>query len=315
MRAMVTGGTGFVGSNIVKVFGERHGADVVVPTNRFVPDTAPYAHGPLDLVDRDAVIRFVEEHEPSVIVHSAILNDFARISTDRRAGWAAYVDATRNVVDGANRVGAKVILVSTDWVFDGTQVGADETTPPNPVNIYGVLKFASEIVVEERARDGAVARVAGVNGVHWARHETPRTQDPGFGYFAGWIVSALRAGERFRVWEADDINMVATTSLASESAEMMWRIADRDLTGIFHCVGGEAVTRRGLAERTCAVFGLDPALLEFGPPDGDVMPGARIPHDTTVDASATAGALDYELPSLDDQLTRLRVQDERGVLA
>ena len=47
-------------------------------------------------------------------------------------------------------------LVSTDWVFDGTQSGATEDTPPNPINLYGFLKAASEIVTLERG--GAVAR-------------------------------------------------------------------------------------------------------------------------------------------------------------
>ncbi len=315
MKALVTGGTGFVGSNIVKVFADAHGASVVVPTNSFVPVDAHYEHAPLDLTDAAAVLSFVGDHEPSVIVHSAILNDFALISRDRRAGWTNYVEATRNVVTAANVVGAKVILVSTDWVFDGTQIGADESTPPNPINIYGVMKMASELVVTEAATNGAVARIAGVNGVHWARHQTPRSQDPGFGYFASWIVDALRAGEPFRVWEAGDINMIATTSLASESAEMMWRIADRDLTGIFHCVGGQSVTRRELALQTCATFELDSSLLEFGPPDTDVMPGARIPYNTTLSASTTSTALDYELASLEEQLDKLRLQDEEGVLA
>jgi len=315
MKALVTGGTGFVGSNIVKVFADVHGAEVVVPTNSFVPVDVGYQHAPLDLTDPDAVMSFVRQHQPSVIVHSAILNDFARISTDRPAGWAGYVGATRNVVRAANEIDAKVILVSTDWVFDGTQVGADECTPPNPINIYGVLKLASEMVVTEAAANGAVARIAGVNGVHWARHQTPRSQDPGFGYFASWIVSALEEGRPFRVWEADDINMIATTSLASESAEMMWRIADRDLTGIFHCVGGESVGRRELALRTCAAFDLDSSLLEYGPPEVDVMPGARVPYDTTLDASATAAALDFQLPSLDEQLRKFCIQTREGVLA
>jgi dTDP-4-dehydrorhamnose reductase len=75
-----------------------------------------------------------------VIVHSAILNDLGRIYADRRLGWDAYVGATRAVADAANEVGAVLVYVSTDWVFDRTQAGADETTPPNPVNYYGLLK-------------------------------------------------------------------------------------------------------------------------------------------------------------------------------
>jgi dTDP-4-dehydrorhamnose reductase len=81
------------------------------------------------------------------------------------------------------------VLVSTDWVFDGTQSGADEATPPNPVNLYGVMKLASEMVTLERG--GAFARISGVQGLHLARPATPWAQDRGFGYFAASIVESL----------------------------------------------------------------------------------------------------------------------------
>jgi dTDP-4-dehydrorhamnose reductase len=257
----------------------------------------------------------VEGFEPDVIVHSAIPNDYDVMYADRHATWAGYVGATRNLVDAANAAGAKIILVSTDWVFDGTQGPADETTPPNPVNLYGVMKMASELVLAERADDGAVARVSGVNGVHWARPTTIRAQDPGYGYFVGSIVDALRAGQRFLVWEDDRINMRATPSLATECAEMMWRIATLDRTGIFHCCGADSVTRRELAFAACDIFELDAELLDFGPPDADVMAGAPIPRDTSLDATATAAALDYELPSLTELLTKFRDHLDQGVLS
>jgi dTDP-4-dehydrorhamnose reductase len=313
VKALITGGTGFVGSNIVRVFAESHGVEVLVPTHSFVPGEVPYRHEPCDLTDRAAVAGLVKRFRPDVVVHAAILNDFARLYRDREGSWSSYVGATRNVVAAANSVGAKVIFVSTDWVFDGTQSRASETTPPNPVNLYGVMKMAGELVVTEGARNGAVARISGVNGLHRERPASPRAQDPGFGYFVVSIVDSLRAGERFRVWEADDINMVATPSLATESAEMMWRIADLDRTGIFHCCGRDSVSRRELAFATCDAFDLGRSLLDFGPPDADSMPGAPIPYDTSLDATSTAVALDYELPALAELLARFRTEYESSM--
>jgi dTDP-4-dehydrorhamnose reductase len=296
VRVYVTGASGFVGSNITRVFA-AHGAELISP-----------GHEDVDLTDAGLVQRSVRATRPDAIVHAAIWNDIAGLSRDRRRAWASYVDATRHVVEAANAVGAHVVLVSTDWVFDGTQGGATEDEPPNPINAYGFLKAASEIVVRERARRGAVARIAGVNGVHWARvggGGLPRAQDAGFGYLVLSIVEALRAGRTFTVWESPKINEIATPTLASDAAELMWRLVERELTGTFHCCGGEAVHRVELARRTVAAFGLDEALLRVGPPDPAVLAGGRAPHDTSLDARATAAALDVELPGVDAMLGRL----------
>ena len=270
MRAWISGGSGFVGRHLVEAFD-----DVLAPS-----------HAEVDVTDAEAVRRSVGAFEPDVVVHAAILNDFARLE---REGWAAYVGATRNVVEAA--AGAHVILVSTDWVFDGTGV-ASEATPPNPINLYGMLKAASEQVV------GTVARISAVQGVYGA----PRSQDAGFGYFVASIVRALRAGERFTVWEGPGINMVATPTLASDAAALIARIAAGGHTGVFHCCGGESVDRRGLGLGTAEGFGVGGDLLDFGPPPD---PGFPVPYDTRLDARATAAALGVELPDLDEQLRRL----------
>jgi dTDP-4-dehydrorhamnose reductase len=271
MKVWISGGSGFVGSHLVRAFDE-----VCAPS-----------HAEVDVRDPDAVRRSIAAYRPDAIVHAAILNDFSRLE---REGWDAYVGATRNVLDAAGD--AHVVLVSTDWVFSGP---ADETTPPNPINLYGMLKAASELVVAGR---GAVARISAVQGASAA----PRSQDAGFGYFVAALVRALRAGERFTVWEGPDINMVATPTLAEDAAELIARIAAGRHSGVFHCCGGEGVDRRTLAERTVAAFGLDDDLLDFEPPPRQPWP---VPYDTRLDARATAAALGVALPGVDEQLQRL----------
>jgi dTDP-4-dehydrorhamnose reductase len=190
--------------------------------------------------------------------------------------------------------GVPVTLVSTDWVFDGTRGGWAEADPPNPVNRYGMLKAACEMVPGVHA----VARLSAVQG----SVDAPRAQDAGFGYFVAEIARTLRAGERFTVWEGPDINMVATPTLADDAAALIARIVAGRHAGIFHCCGGEAVDRRTLALRTVDAFGLDGDLLAFGPPPPSPFP---IPYDTSLDATATAAALGVELPDLDTQLRQL----------
>ena len=97
------------------------------------------------------------------------------------------------VTGGTGFVGSNIVKV-----FAGTQSGADEDTPPNPVNLYGVLKMASEQAAMLSAGRAAVARVSAVSGMHWMRDSTPRVQDGGFGYFVTSIPDIRELLIRFR---------------------------------------------------------------------------------------------------------------------
>jgi dTDP-4-dehydrorhamnose reductase len=290
VKVLLTGASGFVGSHLARVFAVR-GADVIAPS-----------HAELDLTDRAATLRAVDAAAPAAIVHAAILNDPDVMARDKRAAWDAYVGATRNLVDS----GAHVVLISTDWVFDGTQGPAREDEPPNPINQYGFLKAASELLVAER---GTVARIAAVQGVGPA----PRGQDYGFGYLVASVVAALRAGEPFTVWESPAINTLATPTLATDAGELIWRALETGTTGVLHCTGGEHADRVTLARRAAIAFGLDPELVLTGPPP--VPPAQPVPYDTRLDATATAARLGVELPDLDTQLARLRHELEEAACA
>jgi dTDP-4-dehydrorhamnose reductase len=299
MRTIVTGASGFVGSNIAKVLTDRYG-DTVIDER-------------IDMTDRASVITHVAAADADAVIHCAILNDWHRMHADRDLAWAAYVEATRSYADAAADAGIPFCLVSTDWVFDGTQAVATETTPPNPINLYGFLKAASEIVALDRG--GSVARVSGVNGTHWARPSTPREQDPGFGYFVASIADHLERGEPFTVWEGDELNSKASPSLGAMCGEVMRAAVVQRATGVFHCCGSESVTRRQLAEATVEAFQLDPSLLRFGSAPAESFAGQRIPHDTSISAEATSRQLGTPLLSVAEILAAFRVERQTGALA
>jgi dTDP-4-dehydrorhamnose reductase len=294
MRIFLTGAGGFVGSNLAYVFRERHGAELIAPS-----------HAELDLCERERVLAAVEAARPDAIVHAAIWNHPAGLTMDLRHAWDAYVAATRNLVDAANQVEAQIVLISTDWVFDGTQGPASEDTPPNPINAYGFLKAASEIVVGERAAHGCVARISGVQGVHRARPDLPRDQDAGFGYLVASLFRELSAGRRFRVWDSAELNQLATPTLATDAAEMIWRALELGARETLHCCGAEHVHRVELARRAVRILGLDPELLEVGAPPPLATGSERVPNDTRLSSDFTAQRLGVAGADLNTTLERL----------
>jgi dTDP-4-dehydrorhamnose reductase len=299
VRIYLTGASGFLGSNMAHVFTHERGAEVVAP-----------GHEHVDLTDELLVRRSVMATQPDAIVHAAIWNDPAALRTDRRRAWAAYLGATRNVVAAANAIDAQVVLISTDWVFDGTQGPSPESEPPNPINFYGFLKACSELVVRDLGGFGTIARVSGVQGVHRARPNLPRVQDAGFGYLVASLVASLRVKKRFTVWDGPGLNLIATPTLATDVARLVWRALEREATGVLHCCGGEHTDRVTLARRAIEIFELDGDLLDVAPPPAAVVSGEAIPRDTRLDAAATAKALGLELPDLTTTLARLRCEIE-----
>jgi dTDP-4-dehydrorhamnose reductase len=314
VRVYVTGGTGFVGSNLIALYGTRYGLDVIAGGTR--PPDRPLAgdFSPIDLLDPYGLREAIVSAAPDVVIHAALLNDLNTIYADRLLAWRSYVESTRTVADAANEVGAVMVYISTDWVFDGTQANANEQTPTNPINYYGHLKSAAELVTLERAQQPIVARVAGVNGMHWARSEGPRKQDAGLGHYVAALVEALSTGVSFTVWEGQNVNERGTPSLASESAEMVLRLVRQGERGVFHCCGGESLTRMELAETAVDVFELDPALLRSGPLPAEAAFPAPVPFDTSLNANRTASAIGYRLPRVRELLEAFRSQRETGEL-
>mgnify|MGYP002780643961 FL=1 len=200
MKIYLTGGTGFVGSNFLRVALERHGSSVFAALNKTeLKPRKSLSMSQVNFVDRDVVRASVQEVKPDAVVHMAFFNDLTKAYQDRKAAWQVMVDATQYLLEAAQELNVPFVFVSTDWVFDGTQGPADESTPPNPVNYYGVMKVVAETLVTGYAK-GAVARVAGVFGLHWGQENWIALQNTGFGHLPVATVQTLQKGERVDLW-------------------------------------------------------------------------------------------------------------------
>jgi dTDP-4-dehydrorhamnose reductase len=308
MRIALTGSTGFVGSNVAKVL-QLRGHEVVglVRTKA----SWPWETKLVDFQNQDSIQSALENTD--AVVHCAIANDFNRLMQDRPFAFDAYVGMTSRVVRAGVASGTKPIFISSDWVMDGTSHLTPETDPGNPVNIYGFLKAMGEQVVRDLAPDsGAICRIGGVMGFHQLKDEGPRNQDVGFGYFVTTLVRELKAKKQFAVWGGDQVNKIATPSLAAEIGAQVSLIAEKNAVGTFHLVGDDAISRMDLAKMVCEVFELDANLLiETDPPVAELFP-APVPVDTSLSNSVTKSTLGLGATSLLDLLKALRLEYETG---
>jgi dTDP-4-dehydrorhamnose reductase len=308
MKIAITGSTGFVGSNIASVL-QSSGHEVI----GLVRSEAklPWETKLVDFTSEDSISSALEGTE--AVVHCAIANDFNRLLQDRDFAYDSFVGMTSRVVKAANIAGSKPIYISTDWVMDGTTHLSLESNKGNPVNFYGFLKAMGEQVVRDLApENGAVCRIGGVMGFHQTKKDGPRSQDVGFGYFVTSLVNSLSKGDTFAVWGGDQVNKVATPSLAAEIGAQVEKVAARNATGTLHLVGDDAVTRMELAKLVCEVFNLDDSLLqETNPPESELFP-APVPVDTSLSNVETKKILGIGEKSLRSLLESLRIEYEAG---
>ncbi len=310
-KIAITGSTGFVGSNIPSVLLAR-GHDVL-GLGRRTPVVAPnWPVKVVDFTDANSIAEALQGFD--AVVHCAIANDFNKLVDDRIYAYDSYVGLTQSVTRAANAAGVKPILISTDWVMDGTQHRVPETDPGNPINFYGALKILSEQVIRDLApQNGAICRIAGVMGQHQLT-QSPRSQDVGFGYFVFSLVETLRAGKKFAVWDGDRVNKVTTPSLAAEIGAQIERVILRDAVGTFHLVGDDAVSRMELAQLTCEVFGLDAKLLTQSEPPEDQLFPAAVPVDSSLGNEFTKKVLGIQPQSIREILYAFKTELETGVV-
>jgi dTDP-4-dehydrorhamnose reductase len=206
-----------------------------------------------------------------------------------------------------------MVLISTDWVFDGTQTDATERTRVNPINLYGVLKVICETVVQERAKNGAIARIAGLFGVPWERDDWQPAPNAGFGYLPNAVVQAFAQTGAFQLPLDDSVNQFATPTLTTDAGEMALKIIKQDKQGVFHCVGGEGIGKLELCQLTAEVFGYAPNKVTTITPDPDDpanLHGIPVPKDTRLSCEATAHALGHTPPHVRKALELFKQQYE-----
>jgi dTDP-4-dehydrorhamnose reductase len=308
-KVLVTGGTGFVGSHVVEVLNHR-GMHPVVATRSPLEASFPWDSIVVDYLNQESVESAVGTVD--AVVHSAILNDFSVMQNNRRYAYDSYVVSTQNLSNAASD--KPFVFISTDWVMDGTGHMVPEDEPPNPLNIYGVLKAFGEMVVKDRKHLGSIARVGGILGKHRLADQGPRQQDCGFGFFVTSMIEQLSKGKEFTVWMDDNVNMVASPSHATEIGASIHRMIEREVEGTFHLMASESIGRMELALLAANIFGLDSELITTGPvPPEGVFPAA-VPRDTSLDCTQTRRILDLDPYSVADYLCMLKREMESGTL-
>lgn len=230
MRILITGAEGQVGRELVRALAGQ--------------ELFAFGRAQLDVGDPGAIPTIMDA-TPEVVIHTAALTDVDACELDPERAHRVNVRGTGHVADAARRLGARLVYVSTDYVFDGTKsepyVEDDE---PNPISVYGRTKLEGEHTAQRLVPAALIVRTAWVYGL-------------GTRNFVTEILRLARTNRTLRV--VDD--QVGSPTWARDLAETIRDLVRLDASGIVHVAGRGACSRFELARAIVALAGLDTEVL------------------------------------------------------
>ncbi|WP_263164901.1 dTDP-4-dehydrorhamnose reductase [Streptomyces sp. SCSIO ZS0520] len=234
---MVTGAGGMLGSELCALLRARR------------QPVLAFSHGDLDLADGYAVRMAMERARPRVVVNCAAYTDVDGAESSEAAALRVNGDAVRRLAQACAATGARLLHLSTDYVFDGqAQAPWPEEARPAPRTAYGRSKLAGEqAVLAELPHSGTVVRTAWLYGAHGRN-------------FVATMKEKAAAGEAVRV--VDDQHGQPTW--ARDVSQRLYELGELQVSraaGIFHATSAGRTTWYEFAREIYRLAGADPALV------------------------------------------------------
>lgn len=229
MKILVTGASGQLGSDVMKVLSAN--GDECTGTSSLQ----------LDITDREAVVGYITELRPEAVIHCAAWTKVDLAEDEPERCFAVNAGGTENVALACREVSAKMMYISTDYVFDGSGTDCYEAdSPVRPVNTYGESKLAGEQAVQRLLDKYFILRTSwafGHNGDNFIRK----------------ILSL--AEKRHELMVVDD--QVGSPTYTADLAELISEMIRTDRYGIYHAANEGICSWADFAELALGLSGMD----------------------------------------------------------
>ena len=284
MQILITGANGQLGHELVRAT-IAAGHEVVATS-----------HETLDITDKTAVEAVMTETRPDVVIHAAAWTAVDACESDPGKAMLVNGTATKYVADAAHAVGAHVVYISTDYVFDGSKSSPyEEDDAPTPQSVYGSSKLVGERAL---GASDAIVRIAWVCGF----------------YGSNMVKTILRLAEQPQLKFVDD--QIGNPAFADDAAAMIVRIAIEKRSGTWHVTNQGDVSWYEFAREVLIAGGFDPNKVapikthELQPPRPAKRPFNSVLNNTSLRNAGIALLPDFRIP-LKRLVSQLQ-QNERG---
>ena len=294
MKVFVTGVNGQLGHDVMLELTKRgHTAIGSGSAAQYhgAADIAEMAYVPLNITDSEKVTRRFEELQPDALIHCAAWTavDAAEEPENAAKVFSVNVDGTANLARACKAVGAKMLYISTDYVFDGrgTEPWQPDCADYAPLNVYGKSKLGGELAVRETLDDWFIVRIAWVFGRNGKN----------------FVDTMLRLGQTYPQLRVVN-DQIGTPTYCEDLARLLVDMIETERYGVYHATNeGGYISWYDFA---CEIFrqaGMETQVLPVSSAEYGLSRAAR-PFNSRLDKSKLRAAGFEPLPDWKDALRR-----------
>jgi len=285
-KLIITGASGLLGSKIVKLTKKNYRAIPLHNTRPLYPNSLK-----LNITERKQLLDLFSKLKPDITIHTAAETNVDRCETQKKLAWKINVEGTRNVAEACSKTSAKMVYISTDYVFDGKKGLYTEEDTPNPINHYGITKLEGENQVKKLCKNHIILRTSVLYGWHpWKQN------------FATWVINMLKQEKGLSIVE-DHFN---TPTLADNLAKIILEAISKDLQGLYHASGSQRISRYEFAQQIAKAFNLNQNLIKPVKMSQLTAWVAKRPKDSSLNTSKIQKQLKTELLNISQGLNKMK---------
>jgi len=301
MRLLVIGGSGLLGFKLAELAVDQFETHATYNFRPVKLEGCNFVK--LDKTLRDDTLAIVKRVKPDVVIDTAALHNVDYCETHRDEAWRVNVEGTRNVVDVCKEIGAKMIFISTDYVFDGKKGFYSEEDAPNPLHYYAQTKLEGENVVKEADIEYAIARPSVIYGWNPSELAGLKSSSGKSMNFVIWAVNKLRKKEEINIVT----DQYSSPTLADNLAEVLLVLSKSKKQGVYHTAGKSCLNRFSFAKKIAEVFEFDGSLIK--PVTSDMFKqAAERPKRCCLDVSKAERELKVKFLTAEEGLMRMKEQ-------
>lgn len=285
-NVLITGLSGLLGSNLAFNFRDKY--RVTGLYNAHKPFIAGIRALKVDLGEEN-IRGFVMDLRPEVIIHCAALTDVDYCEEHPKDAYRINAASTGKLAEAADKVGAKMVFISTDSVYkDVPDVRYKETSILGPLNVYSQTKKMGEELVTEACDDHVIVRTT-IYGYNYQEKSS----------LAEWVVHNLEKGNEIKMFTDVFFNPILVNDLAS----VLDSAVSQGLRGVFNIDSEGRVSKFDFGVRLAAAFGLDASKIIPVSVEDSALKAPR-PKNMVSDVSLVKEYVD--IPTVDEGISRFK---------